>query len=110
MLYIERDQDGRIISINNEPSSEDCEVISPLDEEVIEYLSKNNRADELVTLLSKSDIGIIRIIEDLIYLLIKKNIIMFTELPPPAQEKLIKRRKVRKGLENSFIIDKDDIL
>ena len=39
--------------------------------------------------------------EDLIDLLIEKRVIMFTELPPAAQEKLLSRRRAREMLRDT---------
>ena len=69
-----------------------------MDEEILEFLNKNVDTDPWVKLLSLSDIGIIRILEDLIDLLIRKNIILFTELPEEAQAKIRERKRVRKRL------------
>jgi hypothetical protein len=60
-------------------------------------------------LLSLSDTGIIRILEDLIDLLIRKNIILFTELPEQAQAKISDRKMLREGIGPDHLMV-DDIL
>ena len=60
-------------------------------------------------LLELSDVGIIRILEDLIDLLIRKNVILFTELPLEAQAKISERKKVRERIAPGDIMV-DDIL
>ncbi len=61
---------------------------SVVDEEILDFLDKTVSADSRKLLLSLSDMGIIRLLEDLIDLLIQKNIIFFTELPEQAQERI----------------------
>ena len=53
--------------------------------------------------------GIIRIVEDLIDLLIRKNLILFTELPEDAQAKIRERKRVRAIMTDEDLVV-DDIL
>lgn len=57
------------------------------------------------SILSQSDLGFIRVLEDLIDLLLARSVIMFTDLPPAAQEKLLARRKARAGMQNLGLLD-----
>ena len=109
MLYIERDKAGNIIALHNKVEPGAVEQKSIMDEEILAFLNKNVDTDPWVKLLSLSDIGIIRILEDLIDLLIRKNIILFTELPEQAQEKISERKRVREriGPDNLMV---DNIL
>ena len=69
--------------------------------------------DERVRLaLQESDAEVARITEDLVYLLVKKNVILFTELPEVVQEKLISREKLRSKLQASIppIISEDETI
>lgn len=45
--------------------------------------------------LTRSDIEFIRVIEDVIDLLISKDILMFTDLPEKAREKILSRKDAR---------------
>jgi hypothetical protein len=77
-----------------------------MDEEIIGFLDQNVDTDPWVQLLSLSDISIIRILEDLIDLLIQKNIILFTELPEAAQAKINERKRVRERIDpDSLMVD-----
>ena len=98
MLYVERNKAGNIIALHKKPEPGAGEQKTIMDEEILEFLNKNVDTDPWVKLLSLSDIGIIRILEDLIDLLIRKNIILFTELPEEAQAKIRERKRVRKRL------------
>jgi SepF-like predicted cell division protein (DUF552 family) len=110
MLYAERDEEGKITGISVYPSHVDQEPVS--DEELTDFIaeSTNNRA--LLALIKVLDIGIIRVLDDLVDLLIKKNIIIFSELPIEAQKKLAKRKTVRKQLRRDppIIEEEEDLL
>jgi len=109
MLYVERDAAGNIISLHNKPEPGAGERKSLMDEELLEFLNKNVDADPRLQLLSLSDLGIIRILEDLIDLLIRKNIILFTELPEQAQAKIRDRKRLREKIGPDHLMV-DDIL
>ncbi|PCK09590.1 MAG: hypothetical protein COA42_03525 [Alteromonadaceae bacterium] len=122
MPYISRDKEGKIDSIHKEENNGASEHIPPHHPDIVSFLDmdegfeppKRNAADseQTITELLKSDSDIARITEDLISLLISKNVIMFTELPEPVQRKLLTREKLRSMLPESrhSIIDDDDIL
>ena len=106
MLYVERDQEGLIIGVRYGDNGKNLEKKSMVDEEVIEFLTRQEDVEPWVAVLSKSDLGIVRILEDLVALLVKKNIIMLTELPESAQAKLRERQQVREKMkEVSFMVD-----
>ena len=109
MLYIERDNNGKIIALNNKPESSPGERKTIMDEEILEFINRTVDTDPWVQLLTLSDVGIIRILEDLIDLLIRKNIILFTDLPEEAQTKIRERKQVRKKIDPNHLMV-DDIL
>ncbi len=109
MLYIERDDDGNIIALHENPEQDANEQKTIMDEEILAFLNKSVDTDPWVQLLSLSDIGIIRILEDLIDLLIRKNIFMLTDLPEEAQKKIMERKRVREKIGPSDLMV-DDIL
>lgn len=61
-----------------------------------------------ISALSQSDSSIARVLEDLIDVLIQRGVIQFTELPVPAQEKLLARRRTRAQLSNSLNLLPDE--
>jgi len=62
--------------------------------------------------LHRSDLEVARVTEDLIYLLIQKNVILFTELPDIVQEKLLSREYLRDKLVGAVVspISEDETL
>jgi len=107
MLYIERNSDGTIAAIHQAPTPNATEQKDLLDEEIVSFLGKDSNIDSWIQLLSLSDVSIIRVIEDLIDVLIKKNVIMLTDLPEEARNKLKERKRVRKKMETDPFIVQD---
>lgn len=109
MLYVERDEEGNITALHGSPKPDAVEEKSVVDDEILEFLNKTVSADSRKLLLSLSDIGIIRLLEDLIDLLIQKNVIHYTELPEQAQEKIRERKRLRETIMPQTLTV-DDIL
>lgn len=113
MLYVERNDKGEIIAVRRQsPGEKDGEKLSLLSAEVLTFLNRaDNEINSLAQILSLTDESIIRVLEDLIDLLIKKNIILFTELPEQAQEKIRERKQAREMISSdSLMVDDGDIL
>ncbi len=120
MLYAIRNNEGRIISLS-ETFQEGAEPVDIKNKEVLEFLSINNEEFSAEEFLEQSDTAVARIFEDLIDVLIGKNIIMFTDLPEMAQRKLLSRKLARNmnregeteeivQSSNTFLIDDNDTL
>jgi hypothetical protein len=104
MPYIERSADGKIIGLRTVVGPNSAEKKSLTDEEILDFLKDNMDNKFLESILAHSDAGLIRLLEDLINLLTKKNIILFTELPEKAQEKIIEREQIREKISSQNII------
>jgi hypothetical protein len=106
MLYVERAEDGKIIALHSSPEPNAGEQKSIMDEEILDFLHTTVSADSRKLLLTLSDMGIIRLLEDLIELLIEKNVICFTELPEQAQRKITERKRLRETIASqSLMVD-----
>lgn len=94
MLYIIRNEEGRITSLleSYQPGAEKADLKS---KEVLDFLSVHDAEFNADVFLEKSDMLVARIFEDLVDVLINKNVIMFTDLPEIAQQKLLSRKLVR---------------
>ncbi len=91
MPYVERDASGKVISMHQNASAPGAELLSPEHPDVLTFLYGEAQKAELLAL----DLGFIRVIEDLIYLLVSRNLIYFTDLPGPVQAKLNSRQRAR---------------
>ena len=61
---------------------------------------------------NRTDTEMARITEDLIDVLVSRNILNFTDFPVEAQKKLMARQKLRKSLSalSNLVTDEDDII
>ncbi len=112
MPYIKRNSNGSIDSLGLSLSDEHPEYIAATDYELIDFLSFNNEAELSMHALAESDRDIARVTEDLIHLLISKNLILFTELPPAVQQKILGREKLRSSISgdiDNFLIDDESL-
>ncbi len=109
MLCIERDQSGAIVAIRRVEDRPGLESASLLDEEVLGFLRDAGELENLSQLMASTDTAIVRVLEDLIDLLIDKKLILFTDLPPAAQEKIHERKLLRSRI-GSVSLMVDDIL
>lgn len=104
MPYIKRGSDGQILAVSNEPLDAPCEQIAA---DAVELRSFLQGLDEQGAVFQSSDLRLIRAIEDVIDLLIKKNVICITDLPVAVQDKLMERRSLRHSL-NALKLFGDD--
>ena len=58
--------------------------------------------------LMRSDADMVRVLEDLIDVLIERGVIKFTDLPKPAQVKLLQRKDSRTNLAERLDLIGDD--
>lgn len=97
MPFVKRDQAGTITAIFNQPMTDGMDELAADDPELLAFLNSDggNRGPDAKLDLSESDIGMVRVLEDLINLLIDKGVIRITDLPEAAQQKLLERGALR---------------
>ena len=99
MPFVKRDAAGRVVSLHREQDSQDLQYL-PLDHpDVLGFLEPiGERRSQGRGELLKSDLEMIRVYEDLTDILISKNVVMLTDFPQAAQEKLVRRKRLRSSL------------
>lgn len=112
MPYVKRDASGKITGVFDLPESGVSEQLLPDDPELNRFLAERGLSspDSAREVLAESDLKMIRLVDDLIDLLIDKNVIRFTDLPSAAREKYLQRQVARKRLQTNLIVGEDDIL
>lgn len=106
MVFVKRDAKNAVCAIYAKDEEGRLEYLDNDDAEVISFLTKCSLEKQYSFL--KSDLDLIRVIEDLIQILMEKNLISITDFPLPVIEKLIDRQKIRKQFENvSQLFDED---
>lgn len=103
MPHVLRDADGTICAVSAEPT----EGFEPIEEDAAELAEFEQLLHPARSRLQESDLEVVRVLDDLVNLLIDKDVIRFTDLPPAAQRKLIERRGLRRG-SNSLDLLGDD--
>ena len=95
MFYAVRDVKGRIVSLNREPTP-GSEGLPRTHPEVLRFLGEDEENRQFASL----DAGLVRVLEDLIDALIRRNVICITDLPMEAQLKLFDRKHFREGVRD----------
>lgn len=110
MIYVERNLDGHIINVEL-TSGINREEISVGDSELIEFIKQSPSCEELTNLiLHRLDLDMVRVIEDLLDIMIERDLIRFTDLPLPVQEKLMFKRKIRTLSNEKTLLQEEEIL
>jgi hypothetical protein len=99
MPFVKRDAAGRITALYRERSDEATEYLASSHPEVSEFAGPDGGRGERGGML-QSDLEMIRVYEDLIDILISKRIVVLTDFPTAAQEKLVRRKRLRSSLSS----------
>ena len=102
MLYVKRNANGEIVAISREPGSE-FESVNDTGSSELETFITSIAGSEF----QASDLGFIRALDDIIDLLISKNVILFTELPSVVQEKYTERAELRERRRDALHLLED---
>lgn len=99
MPFVKRDSAGRIVALYRERSDEAPEYLASGHPEVAEFSDPDGARGERASMLH-SDLEMIRVYEDLIDILISKRVVVLTDFPAAAQEKLVRRKRLRSSLSS----------
>lgn len=105
MPFVKRDADGRIVALHETAEPGFVEELPASDMELQAYLSRYQAGEEI---LSNTDLDFVRVLEDLVDVLIAKGVILFTDLPPSAQDKITRRQQLRRRLGDDLNLIEDD--
>jgi hypothetical protein len=101
-VYVRRDANGRIQAASTEPVGPGWEEM-PGDAPELGLFAESLTSGQ--NALAVSDLQLVRVLEDVIDLLIERSVIRFTDLPQPAQTKLLERRSVRASMRQLDLLD-----
>lgn len=103
MAYVFKNAQGNVIAASaTENLGERWEQV---DDNAKEYLGFLENALAESAPFRESDIQLARVLEDLISMLIDRNLIRFTDFPPAAQKRLNDRQSMRKKNQLSRLVD-----
>lgn len=106
-MYIKRDDDGRIELVSREETKECQEYLSAENPEVLSFLMEAESSPGAAH-FQASDLAFVRVLEDVIEVLMDKGLISFTELPEPAQQKVMERQSLRRRLNGLSLVGNED--
>lgn len=97
-MFVRRDEAGRIVAASLEAEGAISELIEDGDPELLAF-GQGEAGDATLT---ASDLKLVRVLEDIVDLLIERDVIRFTDLPEQAQEKLMERKSMRASMRSGL--------
>ena len=107
MFYVQRDQQSALVRVEAQAFAEATETL-PADHHEIQAWFAGDAVDTSLKQLKQSDLEMIRVLDDLIQVLITKNVMSITDLPPAAQVKFLERTQARAALGGLSELINDD--
>ena len=105
MPFVKRNADGLVIAVSQAPGADYSEELASDDPALAVFFTGiTSRASSL----EASDQDLIRVLEDVVDLLIAKGLILFTELPVDAQQKIMRRQQMRSAIGNTLDLISED--
>ncbi len=98
MPYVKRDSAQQIIALLKTPEPGADELLPLSSPEIANFLGVAPQEQ----LFQELDVELIRVLEDLVDTLIRKNLLIITDLPEQARKKLSARKGLRSQLKNSI--------
>ena len=109
MPYVTRDDNGLITAIFDRRVQQVGEEIPADHPEITPFLERMGRTAPMRENLDRSDPAMSRVLEDLIECLIEKRVILVTDLPSDALNKISRRRDLREDIQAVAGLLSDDI-
>lgn len=97
MYHVVRDPSGAVISLHREPV-EGGEWLPSSHPDVQAFLGEGERRS-----FAEMDANLVRVLEDLIDALLRRNLLRITDLPLQAQTKLFERKHFREHMQASAL-------
>jgi hypothetical protein len=96
MPFVKRDHTGRIVAMFNQPQADAPEMVASHSPEVTLFLygPPTERGRDMLA----SDLELVRVIEDLIEVMVGKNVIQFSDLPDAVRQKVFMRKEKRRAI------------
>ena len=103
MPYVMRDAVGHIKAISTDVQEHaGWELVESSSREYMDYLDHAIAEQDK---FRESDIQLARVLEDLIALLIEREVLRFTDFPAAAQKRLLERQSLRKQANSLKLFD-----
>ncbi|OEU62163.1 MAG: hypothetical protein BA870_03830 [Desulfuromonadales bacterium C00003094] len=104
VFFVKRDQGGAIVAISRQQFSDDWEELQENAPELTAFSETFATGQKG---LASTDLGLVRVLEDTIDLLIERGVLRFTDFPEDAQVKLLERRSMRASLRSLDLLKEE---
>lgn len=105
MPFVKRNEQGGIAAVSQMQEPGFDEELAADNLELSAYLDGLGQG---ASSLSATDQDFVRVLEDVVQLLVDKGVILFTDLPESAQEKMLYRQRLRSKMGNNLNLIGDD--
>jgi len=103
MPYAERDEAGTVIALYLAQNERAQEFLAGNHPELAAFLSNGNaNGAAQQARMQASDLEMARVVEDLIFVLIEKNVIKLDSLPAVTRLKITQRAQIREAISNAL--------
>ena len=110
MVYVQRDTQGRLLRAESSPFAGYSQVMAVEDPELHNWLDAREEMRLRLDNLGRSDIEMVRVLEDLVTVLVDRSVIRYTDLPEAARQKLDQRAIARAEIEGlSSLLDEGEL-
>lgn len=106
MPFIRREATGEITALFREQSAEARDYLPPSHPDILAFIGAmtpgtgETAVPETRLHMVTSDLEMIRVYEDLVDILISKHVVVLTDFPQAAQEKLMRRKRLRSSFSS----------
>ena len=104
MPFVKRDEHSAIVAVSQTAQAGFEEELPLSNPELAGFL----HTMEISTSIDATDQDFVRVLEDVVELLVDKGVILFTDLPESAQEKVMRRQQLRSKLGARLDLIGDD--
>ncbi len=105
MPFVKRNNHGEIAAVSRLADDGFDEEVAQGDAQLVQFMAGLKAAESV---LDSTDQDFIRVLEDLVEVLIDKGVILFTDLPASAQEKMMLRQRMRSQIHEKLNLIGED--
>lgn len=99
MVYVQRDMHGRLLRVEYQPFEGMTDNLAVESEELKVWLDVREEVRARLASLHRSDLELVRVLEDVVSVLVERGVINYTDLPEAARQKLDQRALARAEIE-----------
>lgn len=99
MVYVQRDEQGRLLKVEYQAFDGMTDTLAVESEELRSWLQAKEEVRARLNSLHNSDLELIRVLEDVVSVLVERGLIRYTDLPEAARIKLDQRAVARAEIE-----------